>query len=121
MPVLYTIVAVTMMWGAIEKFGYPYWTFPLLTTHTDLTLGFSFDSSCTSPASSSSAWRSSCWRALHCWSCAALLLLLMTNAIPEFGKVDAIGHLLIIASLLAMIIAGQRTIQLPPGSLGQVS
>jgi hypothetical protein len=37
----------------------------------------------------------------------------MTAAIPEFGKVDAIGHLLIIASLLAMIIAGQRTIQLP--------
>ena len=32
-----------MMWGAIEKFGYPYWTFPLLTTHADLTLGFSFD------------------------------------------------------------------------------
>ena len=33
LPVLYTGVAVTMMWGAIEKFGYPYWTFPLLATH----------------------------------------------------------------------------------------
>jgi hypothetical protein len=59
--------------------------------------------------------------ALLRWSCAASLLLMMTNAIPEFGKVDAIGHLLIIACLLAMIIAGQRTIQLPPRSLGQVS
>ena len=33
LPVLYTGVAVTMMWGAIEKFGYPSWTFPLLATH----------------------------------------------------------------------------------------
>jgi hypothetical protein len=41
------------------------------------------------------------------------LLLIMVSAVPEFGRVDAVGHLLIAAGLLAMIIAGQRTIQLP--------
>ena len=46
------------------------------------------------------------------WSCAALMIL-MLSAIPEFGKVDAVGHLLIVAGLLAMIVAGQRTIRLP--------
>jgi hypothetical protein len=115
MPVLYTSVAVTMMWGAIEKFGYPYWTFPLLATHSDLTLGFSFDQFMyiAGFVEFSLAFFMLTGTALLRWSCAALLLL-MTSAIPEFGKVDAIGHLLIIASLLAMIIAGQRTIQLPP-------
>ena len=115
MPVLYASVAVTMMWGAIEKFGYPYWTFPLLTTHADLTLGFSFDQFMyiAGFVEFSLAFFMLTGTALLRWSCAALLLL-MTSAIPEFGKVDAIGHLLIIASLLAMIIAGQRTIQLPP-------
>ena len=50
--------------------------------------------------------------ALLRWACTALLIL-MVSAIPEFGRVDAIGHLLIIAGLLAMIIAGQRSIQMP--------
>ena len=40
-------------------------------------------------------------------------MILMLSAIPEFGKVDAVGHLLIVAGLLAMIVAGQRTIRLP--------
>jgi hypothetical protein len=115
MPVLYSSVAATMMWGAIEKFGYPYWTFPLLATHGDLTLGFSFDQFMyiAGFVEFSLAFFMLTGTTLLRWACAALLLL-MTAAIPEFGKVDAIGHLPIIACLLAMIIAGQRTIQLPP-------
>jgi hypothetical protein len=115
LPVLYTSIAATMMWGAIEKFGYPYWTFPLLTTHADLTLGFSFDQfMCIAGfVEFSLAFFMVTGTALLRWACTGLLLL-MVSAVPEFGRVDAIGHLLIIAGLLAMIIAGQRTIQLPP-------
>jgi hypothetical protein len=127
LPVLYTGVAVTMMWGAIEKFGYPYWTFPLLATHSDLTLGFSFEQFMyiAGFVEFSLAFFMVTGTALLRWSCMALLVL-MVSAIPEFGRVDAIGHLLIIAGLLAMIIAGQRTIQLPPalartGVLAQAS
>jgi hypothetical protein len=115
LPVLYTSVAATMMWGAIEKFGYPYWTFPLLATHADLTLGFSFDQFMyiAGFVEFSLAFFMVTGTALLRWACTALLLL-MVSAVPEFGRVDAIGHLLIIAGLLAMIIAGQRTIRLPP-------
>jgi hypothetical protein len=116
LPVLYTSVATTMMWGAIEKFGYPYWTYPLLSTHADLTLGFSFDQFMyiAGFVEFSLAFFMVTGTALLRWACAALLLL-MVSAIPEFGRVDAIGHLLIVAGLLAMIIAGQRTIQMPRG------
>ena len=115
LPVLYTGVAVTMMWGAIEKFGYPYWTFPLLATHSDLTLGFSFDQFMyiAGFVEFSLAFFMVTGTALLRWACMALLML-MVSAVPEFGRIDAIGHLLIIAGLLAMIIAGQRTIRLPP-------
>ena len=115
LPVLYTGVAVTMMWGAIEKFGYPYWTFPLLATHQDLTLGFSFEQFMyiAGFVEFSLAFFMVTGTALLRLPCVALMLL-MVSAVPEFGKVDAVGHLLIIAGLVAMVIAGQRTIQLPP-------
>ena len=114
LPVLYTGVAVTMMWGAIEKFGYPSWTFPLLATHPGLTLGFSFEQFMyiAGFVEFSLAFFMVTGTTLLRFSCAALLIL-MVSAVPEFGKVDAVGHLLIVAGLLAMIIAGQRTIQLP--------
>jgi hypothetical protein len=39
--------------------------------------------------------------------------MLLLSAIPEFGKVDAIGHLLIIAGLITMIITGQHSVAVP--------
>jgi hypothetical protein len=114
LPVLYTGVAVTMMWGAIEKFGYPSWSFPLLATHPGLTLGLSFEQfMCIAGfVEFSLAFFMVTGTTLIRFSCAALLMI-MVSAVPEFGRVDAVGHLLIIASLSTMIIAGQRTIQLP--------
>ena len=114
LPVLYTGVAVTMMWGAIEKFGYPSWSFPLLATHPGLTLGFSFEQfMCIAGfVEFSLAFFMVTGTTLIRFSCAALLMI-MVSAVPEFGRVDAVGHLVIIASLSTMIIAGQRTIQLP--------
>ena len=127
LPVLYTAVAATMMWGAIEKFGYPYWTFPLLAQNPGLTLGFSFEQFMyiAGFVEFSLAFFMLTGTALLRLSCAALLML-MVSAVPEFGRVDAIGHLLIIAGLLAMILAGQRVIQMPPafarsGVLAQAS
>ena len=114
MPVLYAGVAVTMMWGAIEKFGYPYWTFPLLATHPGLTSGLaSMQFMCIAGfVEFSLAFFMVTGTALLRFSCAALLTLL-AGAVPEFGRIDAVGHLLIMAGLVAMIIAGQRTLQLP--------
>jgi hypothetical protein len=114
LPVLYSSVAITMMWGAIEKFGYPYWTFPLLVTHRNLTLGLNLDwfMNIAGFVEFSLAFFMLTGTALLRLACLALLALLVA-AVPEFGKVDAVGHLLIITGLIAMVIAGHRTIQLP--------
>jgi hypothetical protein len=114
LPVLYASVAATMMWGAIEKFGYPCWTLPLMATYPKLTLGLGFDRfMCIAGfVEFSLAFFMVTGTALLRWACFALLLLLV-SAIPAFGKNDATGHLLIVVGLIAMIISGQRTIQMP--------
>lgn len=114
LPALYFNVALTMMWGAIEKFGYPYWTLPLLTDHAALTLGIPFDRFMIVAGfvEFSLAFFMVTGTALLRLSCLALLTLL-TSAIPEFGRIDAIGHFPIIAILLVMIVAGQSAIGLP--------
>ena len=114
LPALYFNLAVTMMWGAIEKFGYPYWTFPLLATHQGLTLGIPFNvlMIIAGFVELSLAFFMLTGTALLRLSCLALLGLLV-SAIPEFGRIDAIGHFLIIVVLGAMIIAGQSGISLP--------
>jgi hypothetical protein len=114
MPVLFASIAFTMMWGAVEKFAYPYWTFPLLTTHVALTLGLSFEQFMyiAGFVEFSLAFFMLTGTVLLRLACAALLMLLL-SAIPAFGKIDAIGHLLIIAGLITMIITGQHSIQIP--------
>jgi hypothetical protein len=114
LPVLYAGIAITMMWGAIEKFAYPSWTFPLLATHHELTLGLGNEQFMyiAGFVEFSLAFFMVTGTALLRLACAALLTLLV-SAIPEFGSVDAIGHLLIIAGLVAMIIAGHRCIEMP--------
>ncbi|HJS85016.1 MAG TPA: hypothetical protein VJ779_06115 [Acetobacteraceae bacterium] len=114
LPVLYFNLVVTMMWGAIEKFGYPYWTFPLLATHKGLAFGMPFGLFMTVAGfvELSLAFFMLTGTALLRASCLALLLI-MASAIPEFGKIDAIGHFLIIVTLIAMIIAGRSAIRLP--------
>ena len=114
LPVLYCSVAATMMWGAIEKFGYPCWTLPLIAAYPKLMLGFSFDwfMSIAGFVEFSLAFFMITGTALLRCSCLALLMLLV-GAIPAFGSNDATGHLLIIAGLLVMMISGQRTIQMP--------
>jgi len=114
LSVLYSSVAVTMMWGAIEKFGYPCWTLPLMAVYPKLTLGLGFGRfmDVAGFVEFSLAFFMVTGTALLRWSCFALLLLL-SSAIPAFGQADAMGHLLIIAALITMIISGQRIIQMP--------
>ncbi len=114
LSVLYSSVAATMMWGAVEKFGYPSWTLPLMADYSKLTFGFGFDRfmNIAGFVEFSLAFFMVTGTALLRWSCLALLILLV-SAIPAFGRNDAIGHLLLVVGLLAMIISGQRTIQMP--------
>jgi hypothetical protein len=114
LSVLYASVAATTMWGAIEKFGYPYWTLPLMADYSKLTLGLGFDRFMIIAGfvEASLAFLMVTGTALLRWSCLALLVLLV-SAIPAFGRAEATGHLLIIVALVAMILSGQRIVQMP--------
>jgi hypothetical protein len=114
LPVLHASVAATMMWGAIEKFAYPYWTLPLMAEYSKLTLGLGFDRfmNIAGFVEFSLAFFMITGTALLRWSCFALLVLLV-SAIPAFGRNDALGHSLIVVGLLVMFISGQRTIRMP--------
>jgi hypothetical protein len=106
--ILVFAMATTLCWASIEKWAYPSWTMPILAERTYLTLGLE-------PAT---------FMALAGWvefglaillviggrfssRLAALALFIMfTAAVLEFGKVDLVGHLPIIASLALVVMRG---------------
>ena len=105
---LFATTGLALLWGALEKLAYPQWTYPLLEQSPELLMGMS-------PAfymvlaafvefnivfillSSASAF--SRFIALG-------LNTIFILAIFEFGMIDAIGHLVIIAVLAILTVRG---------------
>ena len=96
--------AVTLMWASIEKWAYPEWSFPLFLAHPSLLLGY--DDEFFMRAAGVIEFTLSfalLWTPLVRRAAAIILLGMFVSAIPEFGKLDAIGHAPIIAVLLAIV------------------
>lgn len=109
------LTAITLMWASVEKWAYPGWSFPLLIVHPTLAVnldplrymtmagvvefGLAFGLLC-SPLARKSA--------------AVVLCAIFLSAVPEFGKVDALGHAPIIMSLVAIAAEDE-------GALGRLS
>jgi hypothetical protein len=112
MPILYASVGVTLMWAAIEKFGYPHWTHPILAAKPEITLGIDFGTymCCAGFTEFVLAFLLISSTAFVRLVSAALLLV-FTSAILGFGKVDALGHLLIIVVLAMFVIHGKSRLQ----------
>jgi hypothetical protein len=107
MPVLYVSLCVSLMWGAVEKWAYPQWTFPLLEARPYLTLGLAPEDFMVVAGFVEFAF------AFHILTGLGLLRLgvaglggIFLLAILDFGKLDAIGHLPIIVSMAAMLLHG---------------
>ena len=114
--ILVIAMATTLCWASIEKWAYPSWTMPILTERTYLALGLE-------PAT---------FMALAGWVEFGLAILLVIGgrfssrlaalalftmfaaAVLEFGKVDLVGHLPIIASLALVVTRGN-------GDVGKVA
>jgi hypothetical protein len=106
--VLYASTALTLLWASIEKFGYASWTFPLLARKPELLMGMDphtymllagfVEFNLTFMLLSSASLLS---RAL-----ALGLGSVFALAIFEFGLIDAIGHLLIMAILFVLVAHG---------------
>jgi hypothetical protein len=106
--VLFAATGMTLAWAAIEKFAYPHWTFPLLAAKPGMLMGMSpmtfmivsgfveFNSTFVLLGAASMIGR------LVAFGLQSVFLL----AIFEFGLVDAIGHLMIIAILFVLFFRG---------------
>ena len=112
LPLLGASLGFSLMWTAVEKFLYPQWTVQILLEHPSLTLGL--------PASSvvviagfvefTLAFYLVTGRGLLRVGAGALMVVFV-SAIPEFGELDSVGHLPIVAILLALCLRGATPLQ----------
>lgn len=95
--------AITLMWASVEKWAYPDWTYPLLNAHPDLCLGFAppYYMAAAGFVEFSLAF-ALLWTPFVRGLAATVLASMFISAIFEFGRVDAIGHLMIIVILITI-------------------
>jgi hypothetical protein len=96
--------SVTLMWAAVEKLGYPQWTYPLFVTHPEMSMGFdvAFYMKAAGVVEFSLAF-ALIGTPLMRRTAAIILASMFVAAILEFGKIDAIGHAPIIIVMLAIV------------------
>ena len=97
-------VALSLLWPAMEKFLYPTWIAPILVEHPELTLGFDAATVITAAGVvefglSFALFWTPLMRRLGALALAGLLI----AATFDFGKLDAVGHLMVVAVLLAIV------------------
>ena len=95
--------AITLMWASIEKWAYPQWSFPLIQDNPKMTLGYDpeFFMQAAGVIEFTLAF-ALIWTPLVRRAAAIALAAAFVAAIAQFGKLDAIGHALIIVVLLAI-------------------
>ncbi len=94
---------ITLMWASIEKWAYPEWSFPLLTTHPSLSLGFDPELFMRAAGAIEFALAFALiWTPLLARVGAIILTAMFISAVFEFGKIDMIGHSGIIAVLIVI-------------------
>jgi len=110
---LYASTGVTLLWAAIEKWGFPGWTYPLLEQNTAMLMGFSpqFYMVLAGFVEFNFAFILLTSASVFSHFIALGLNGLFILAIFKFGLIDAIGHLMIIAVLLVMTIRGPKSVR----------
>lgn len=102
--VLRCAAAITLMWAAIEKWAYPQWSYPLLIQHPEMTLGFAPDFYMRAAGAIEFALAFSLlWTPLVRRVAAVMLTAMFVSAVFAFGKIDLIGHSLIVVALLGIM------------------
>src|SRR5579863_38674 len=102
--VLRWAAGITLMWASIEKWAYPEWSYPLFITHPEVTFGFSPDFFMRAAGAVEFALAFALiWTPLVRRFAAIMLAAMFISAVGEFGKIDMIGHSLIIVALFGII------------------
>jgi hypothetical protein len=103
--VLRYAASITLMWASIEKWAYPQWSYPLLIQHPEMTLGFAPDFYMRAAGAIEFALAFSLlWTPLVRRIGAIMLTAMFVSAVFAFGKIDLIGHSLIVVALLGIIV-----------------
>jgi len=99
--------AVTLMWASVEKWAYPEWSYPMFIEHPNLAMGFDPEFFMRAAGAVEFALAFALmWTPLVRRFAAVLLTAMFITAVFEFGKIDLIGHTLIVIVVVA--IAGDR-------------
>jgi hypothetical protein len=97
--------SITLMWASMEKWAYPQWTLPLYLGHPAMSLGYDFELFMQAAGVIEFTLAFALLGTPLVRRASALILIgMFVSAIAEFGKVDAIGHSVIIA-VLAVVAA----------------
>jgi hypothetical protein len=102
--VLRWAAGITLMWASIEKWAYPEWSYPLFIQHPEMTMGFAPDFFMRAAGVVEFALAFALiWTPLLRRVSAVMLAAMFVSAVLEFGKIDMIGHSLIVVALLGII------------------
>lgn len=96
-------LAVALMWSSLEKFAYPSWFYPLVVEKPFLTFGLPRDAFI--PIAGVAEFTLGfglLWTPLIRRLSAVALFVIFTSAVWPFGRIEIIGHGLIMAILLAV-------------------
>ena len=97
--------SITLMWASVEKWAFPYWSFPLLEQKPEIAFGFDAETYMLAAGVVEFVLAFALiWTPLVRRAAAAMLIGIFISAVFAFGKIDAIGHALIIAALLAVLV-----------------
>jgi hypothetical protein len=96
---------VTLMWASIEKWAYPEWSLPLFIQHPNLSLGFDPEFFMRAAGAVEFALAFALmWTPLIRRVAAVVLIWMFVSAVFEFGKIDLIGHTLIVVVLIGIAV-----------------
>ncbi|HUQ34877.1 MAG TPA: hypothetical protein VM144_00710 [Aestuariivirga sp.] len=107
--VLRWAVAIALMWSSLEKFAYPDWFYPLVEERPYLTFGIPRDAFIPMAGVSEFALGFGLLATPLMRRLSALgLLLIFTTAVYPFGRIDLIGHALIMMIIVAIAVDHTR-------------
>jgi hypothetical protein len=109
LDVLRYSAAVTLMWASIEKWAYPGWTLPIYISHPAMSMGYGFELFMRAAGVIEFTLAFALlWTPLVRRVAAFILLGMFVAATFEFGKLDVIGHSVIVAVLLLLASDNRR-------------
>ena len=111
LSILYVAMAMTLLWASIEKWAFAAWTMPLLKQHERITLGIDHQLYMLMAGFVEFTTAFLLLYGRTSQRLAALMLFaIFIAAVIDFGKIDAVGHAMIIAALAVVVINGNTAV-----------